>query len=300
MLFTILLVYDFQNSLFLQTLIHKKKMTEKELAALASLLDEDDEKILGMIEQQIYMLGTQMIPYLEAEWQNQTNEQTQKRIENIVHHLQYDGVLQDLKYWYEHEQEDLLKGLWIIAKYRYHQCSLEALQEEIENIYTDVWQLFRDDLHPYDQVRMLNSIIFGKHKLRPNRDFQAVDNSMINKVLETRVGNPIALCCVYMLVAKRLNLPIYGVNLPNIFILTYKNDLFQFYINPTNKGVIFQRSDIDNYIEQLKITNSPVYYEPCSHVDILRRVLRNLLYAYEKAEAPQNMKEVKRLLDLLS
>jgi regulator of sirC expression with transglutaminase-like and TPR domain len=274
-------------------------MKENELKALVSLLDEDDKEILHLIEKQIYTLGSQMIPYLELEWQQQKNQKTQKRIEDIVHQLRFEEVLAKLQGWKETEQDDLLKGLWIIATYQYPSLELKNLKIQIEQLYYEVWQVFREDLHPHDTVRIMNSIIFGKLRFKPNPDFQAINNSMINMVLETRMGNPIALCCVYMLVAAKFNLPIYGVNLPNIFILTYKSDLLQFYINPTNKGIIFNKSDIDNYIEQLNIQTSDVFYEPCSHIDMLKRILRNLAFSFEKIEDQEKKKEVKRMLGIL-
>ncbi len=274
-------------------------MTTNELKALASLIDEDDKEILHLVEKQIYMLGSQMIPYLEEESQQQTNQKVQKRIDNIVHHLRFETVLEKLQVWKQAEQDDLLKGLWILATYEYPSLEIKNLQIQIEQIYYEVWQVFREDLHPHDTVRIMNSIFFGKLRFKPNPDYQAINNSMINMVLETRMGNPIALCCVYLLVAAKFKIPIYGVNLPNIFILTYKSDLMQFYINPTNKGIIFNKSDIDNYIEQLNLPASDVFYQPCTHLDMLKRILRNLSFSFEKIEDHEKMKEVRRMLTVL-
>ena len=62
---------------------------------------------------------------------------------------------------------------------------------------------------------------------------------MINAVLESKKGNPISMCVVYMLIAQKLKLPVYGVNLPSLFVLTYKKGDEQFYINAFNKGLNF-------------------------------------------------------------
>jgi hypothetical protein len=56
-----------------------------------------------------------------------------------------------------------------------------------------------------------------------------------------------------MLIAQRLNLPVYGVNLPNLFVLTYRSASGQFYINVFNRGLIFTKKDIDQYIDQLNL-----------------------------------------------
>lgn len=291
-------------------------LPNNELQALASLLDEEDKEILAVIEKQIYALGVQMIPFLEIEQiklqknreenqqenqqENRNREIIQTRIQKILSHLQYDLLFERLKIWKETEQEDLLKGLWIIATYQYPNLNLQSLKITVEQLYYEVWQVLRDDLHPYDQVKIMNSIVFGKLRFKVNTDFQAIDNSMINKVLDTKLGNPIGLCCVYLLIAEKLKLPIYGVNLPNIFVVTYQTNIHHFYINVSNKGVILNRADLDNYIEQLSIPPSDSYYQPCKNIDILKRILRNLGYAFEKHEQLADMKVIKKLLEILT
>ncbi|MEL7004945.1 MAG: transglutaminase family protein, partial [Bacteroidota bacterium] len=108
-------------------------------------------------------------------------------------------------------------------------------------------------------------------------------------------------CAIYMLVANKLKLPVYGVNLPNLFILTYKKDGFdQFYINAFNRGLIFTKADIDNYIAELRITPQDSYYEPCSNKEIVRRSLRNLVNSFEKIGDHAKSDEVKVLLGNIS
>ena len=101
---------------------------------------------------------------------------------------------------------------------------------------------------------------------------------------------------MYILIAQKLELPISGVNLPNLFICTYKTEHQQFYINAFNKGLIFSKSDIENYVEQLNLNHNDIFFEPCNNEDIIKRVLRNLTIAFEKLEDHQKSDEVKQLL----
>ena len=123
---------------------------------------------------------------------------------------------------------------------------------------------------------------------------------MINVVLDSRKGNPITLCCIYMIVAQRLNMPVYGVNLPNLFVLTYKKDTVQFYVNVFNKGLVFMRSDIDHYIAQLNLKPNETFYQPCNNLDIVKRVLRNLTLAFEKTGDTEKVKEIERMAEILN
>ena len=90
--------------------------------------------------------------------------------------------------------------------------------------------------------------------------------------------------------------PIWGVNLPNLFILTYKSGNMQFYINVFNRGLVFSRTDIDSYIAQLNLAQNDIFYQPCQNIDIIRRVLRNLTVAFEKVGDDDKMKEIDRAL----
>jgi regulator of sirC expression with transglutaminase-like and TPR domain len=119
---------------------------------------------------------------------------------------------------------------------------------------------------------------------------------MLNIVIDLKKGNPISLCVIYLLVAQKLNLPIWGVNLPNLFILTYKSGNMQFYINVFNRGLVFSRVDIDNYIAQYNFPQNEIFYQPCNNLDIIRRVLRNLTLAFEKVGDDDKVKEIEKAL----
>ena len=122
---------------------------------------------------------------------------------------------------------------------------------------------------------------------------------MLSTVLDTKKGNPISLCAIYMLVAKKLGLPIYGVNLPNLFVLTYKTDELTFYVNAFNKGLVFSRKDIHNYLNHLKIEPKEEYFEPTDNLQIIMRSLRNLGNSFDKLGEAEKVDEIKEMLAIL-
>jgi regulator of sirC expression with transglutaminase-like and TPR domain len=275
-------------------------MNDKELKALLSLLDDNDPEVLEHVEEKIISYGDSVIPYLEKEWEVNFNPQVQRRIEELIHTLQFDVLRAKLAAWYQDSEQDLLEGMWLISTYQYPDLSLEDVKKSLEQIYYEAWLEFKAEAHPLDQIKILNSVFFSKLKFGANaKNFHAPGNSMINVVLESKKGNPISLCIIYMLVAQRLKLPVNGVNLPNLFILTYKSQNTQFYINVFNRGLIFSKPDIDNYIAQLKLTPSEMFYQPCESPDIIRRVLRNLIISFEKLGEQYKVEEVKALLDVV-
>lgn len=273
-------------------------MNEKEIKALISLLDDEDKQVAAHVEEKIRTLGTQAIPFLEQEWEASLNPSVQSRIESIIHDLQFDLLKERLVAWYTGGQKDLLEGMWIVATIQYPDLDLDKLRQDLEQIYYETWLEFRADLHPMDQIKVVNGVLFNKLKFGANtKNFHSPGNSMINIVLETHKGNPITLCVIYMLVAQKLKLPVYGVNLPNLFILTYKDaQNAPFYINAFNRGLIFTRQDIENYINELHLVPQNSFFEPCDNVEIIRRALRNLIMSFEKMGEHAKAEEVKLLL----
>ena len=272
-------------------------MTEKEIKALISLLDDEDKQIALHVEEKLLSLGSKAIPFLEHEWENNLNPTVQTRIEDMIHKLQYELISERLRQWYSGNEHDLLTGMWILATYQYPDLELSKLKQELEQIYYETWLEFRNDLLPLDRIKIINNVLFNKLKFGANtKNFHSPGNSMINVVLETRRGNPITLSVVYLLVAQKLKMPIYGVNLPNLFVLIYKDEAQQLYINPFNKGLIFSKQDIENYIKELHLAPQNSFFEPCTNIEIVRRSLRNLVMSFEKIGEHAKAEEVKLLL----
>jgi len=281
--------------------MNQTQLSENEMKALVSLLGDSDPEVQSHVEERIVSLGDAIIPLLEREWEQSFDPRSQRKIEDIIHGLQFEQLSRKLADWKNNGAEDLLEGLYLLATYQYPDLDFVKIRDQVQQIYYETWLEFKPDIVPLDQIKILNSVIFNKLKFSPNtKNFHSISNSMINVVLETKRGNPISLCCLYMLVAQKMRLPIYGVNLPNLFILTYKEGRQQFYINVFNKGLVFTRQDIDQYLINLKLKPNDIFFEPCSHVDIIRRMLRNMMQAFEKAGEIEKESEIRDLLGAIT
>ena len=276
-------------------------MTKKEIKALISLLDDHDYEVAAHVEQKIVSMGESIIPFLEEEWEETLDSDLQKRIEDLIHDLQFGGLMRRLKQWKENGAQDLIEGMWLVNSFMYPDVDLGNITKAMEQLYFDAWTHMREDMHPFDQVKALNNVLFREKRFSANtKNFHSPANSMLHLALETRRGNPLTLCVIYMTIAQKLDMPVYGVNLPNLFILTYKKDGVQFYINVYNKGLVLSKADIDNYILQLNLNPVDIFYEPCSNLDIIKRALRNLAFSFEKMDDPEKATEVTKLLTAIS
>jgi regulator of sirC expression with transglutaminase-like and TPR domain len=276
-------------------------MKEQEIKALVSLLDDEDDEVTTLVEKEIRLRGEAIIPFLETEWQEAGfNPVVQRKLEELIHDLQFDQVLDRIANWRNGGGIDLLEGLWAVTTYQYPDLTFDKLKYDFEQLYYEAWLEFKPEMHPVDQIKTLNHVFYNILKFGSNtKNFHSASNSMLNVVMESRRGNPISLCCLYMLIAQKLKMPVYGVNLPNLFILTYKKDNVQFYVNVFNKGLVFMKSDIDHFVGQLNLKPTDSFYQPCTNIDIVKRVMRNLAVAFERTSDRHKAKDIEKMARIL-
>jgi len=290
-------------------------MNKQEIKALISLLDDPDENIYQEVSMRFLSFGEEVIPVLEDAWEHSFDTLIQNRIENIIHQIQFDLIKDALKDWSQPHHQNLLEGALLIAKYQYPDVDLKKIQKQIDQIKQDVWLELNENLTALEKVKIINHILFDVHNFSGNTtNYHAPQNSYINNVLESKKGNPLLLSIIYTIVAQSLEIPIYGVNLPEHFILCYvdtehmgvpsvkgnEGSNVLFYINPFSKGAVFSKREIDAFLKQLKLENLEMFYEPCSNLEIIKRLLRNVIASYEKLGYPDKSKELKILLDSIS
>ena len=286
-------------------------MSDSNLKALISLLDDPDSQVFNHVREELIKMGPQAIHPLEEAWEQAHDIVYQKRIEELIHEIQFLKTQNELINWAKSEEQDLLKGALIIAKYQYPDLNEQKIYELVEQIRKDIWLEINDNLTALEKVKVINHILYDVYNFNGNvADYHAAQNSFLNVVLESKKGNPLSLSILYAVLAQKLEIPVYGINLPEHFILGYV-DLFQenpspeelknspilFYINAFSKGIVFSRKDIDNFLKQLNLEPRPLYYEPCSNLDIIKRMLRNLALAFEKAEQEEKKAEIVILLE---
>ena len=284
-------------------------MNEKEIDSLIKLLDDPDAEVFQHVEQKLIMMGPEVIGRLEMVWGQSFDVMLQTRIDSLIHKIQFEDVLQELELWKLSGSFDLLQGLIIVNKYQYPDVDEQKIINQIETIKRDAWLDMIYSMSAVEKVRLLNNILYNAHGFSGNTsNYHDPQNSYVGQVLETHKGNPILLACIYSIVAQKLDIPIYGVNLPKHFILAYTEDHtpvenkdgILFYINAFNRGQIFGRHDVVAFLKQLNLAPSDDFVLPCSNVDIITRVLRNLVTSYSQAGNVAKTEEINRMLDLLA
>jgi regulator of sirC expression with transglutaminase-like and TPR domain len=283
-------------------------LENKELNALIHLLDEPDEKVFDSIRDKIHSFGKEAIPYLEKALEISFDTFVQERAGEIIRDLQQEELHAEFRNWINTSSSDLLKGYLLVTRSQYPELSEEVMTIKVEQMKMDAWLELNDNLTALENVKVLNHIIYHVHNLDGNKiNLFAPQNFYLNTFLETHKGSALSLGMLYMIIAQKLNIPVYGVNLPQHFILAYSSELSAntpsvedvlFYINPFNKGAVFTKREIELFIHQLKINPDMSYFVPCSNIDIIKRLIGNLIYSYTQLGSPEKIEDLERLLKL--
>lgn len=281
----------------------------KEINALVKLLDDPDQEVFQHVEERLLGYGNEVIDFLENTWEHSLDAVLQQRIENIVHKIQFNSVKEDLNLWYQSGAFDLLQGALVINRYQYPDLDEDKVIFQIEEIKREIWLGLQYEMSSIEKVKLINHIFYNVYGFAGNtKNHLAPENSFISQVIESKKGNQISLAIIYSVLAQKLDVPVYGVNLPQHFILGYIDETKReeqefgvlFYINAFNKGAIFGKHDVDQFLRQLNLDPQPGFYTPCSNVEIIRRVIRNLISAYENSGSQEKVEELKELQDILA
>jgi regulator of sirC expression with transglutaminase-like and TPR domain len=279
-----------------------------EITSLIRLLDDPDTEIYEHVHNKLLSYGSDAVEYLESAFGEAFDPIQQERIANLVHEIQFRLIKNELKLWYHGGAFDLLQGALIVNKYQYPDLDEQKVVNYIEAIKRDIWVQMMYDASPGEQVKLINHVFYNIYGFSGNTtNHQDPQNSYLSQVIETHKGSQTSLAIIYSIIAQKLDIPIYGVNLPQHFILAYIDETQQsdhengvlFYINTFNKGFIFGRRDVDQFLKQLNLKPENHFYEPCSNTDIIKRVLRTLISSYERSGSPDKAAELTEMLDIL-
>lgn len=286
------------------------------LRAMVQLLDDPDLDVSVAVENRLMEEGESVIDELEALWLNNEFPDASRCIELVINKIQKNLLHQRFKNWIEQDQPDLIEGWVLVTQLQYPGVKLMDVKSQLNDIKLDAWLLMGNVENDLDRIQILNHVFFELQGFHGDTSqYHYPDNSFINRVLERKSGNPISLSAIYLSVAQHLGLPVFGINLPQHFVVGFckigeayrgvKNvkavpleevGKVVFYINPYSKGQIFTEENIDSFLKVVNVTPLPQFYMPCSVKDIIKRMLRNLHYSFGETQEKSKRSEVAELM----
>ena len=279
-------------------------LSDKEISSIRSifsLIDDEDEQVFFTVRKRLLSLGEVALPYFPKNISFQTP--VEKRINEIRDEIIRTVFKNEFKRIKSigNNDIDLEEGIFLIARQRYPEIVTNLYVDQLNRYAYELKELLSSLTDNSEILRRTISFIAEENNFSGNQiDYYNEDNQYIHKILETKVGVPITISAVYLLIGKRLNLPIEGIGLPGHFILRFFTDSAAVYFDPFNRGKILTRKDCEVMVQNLGFTFTEEYLKPVTNRQIIERMLRNIILSLEKKNQLERIETIRQFIDSLN
>ncbi len=289
-------------------------MKKCKLNALIDLLDDPDQTVYKIVEKELLKEKNNIIPVLEEKWETSFDGCCQERIENIIQNLQFNETKKLLKSWLitDADERDLLSGFLVIDRFQYPDLNPMMIQLKIENIRKKIWVELNNSLTLLEKTTILNHFLYNINGFTINhKNVHSPQNCFVNQMIDTKKGNPVSMCILYMIIARQLELPAQFIDFPKNPLVAIvdpklarkvhgeniKSDVL-FYINPANRGSITSIKEIEYHLKTNDYKPIRRYTEPKSDVYLIRLLLETLEISYNSVNYIDKKERIQKLLEL--
>ena len=272
-------------------------MTDQQIKAMVTLLKDPDEGTADLVKKSLIGMGEEAIPSLVRAMQI-LDTGHRNHLEPILGEIRFTNLENAFGSWASPSEGDvdLEEGCFLLARFAYPDLDGRFYKERLDEMARAIKRTLKNVKRPQSVIQRINRYLFDEERFRGNIvDYYNPDNSYLNRVLDRKTGIPISLSVVYLLLAKRLGLPISGVGLPGHFILKYETPEFIAYIDAFHRGQILTRRDCLRFLTHSGHSADESFLMEVSHRNIMVRMIRNLAYIYKQAKAPDLVERLKRL-----
>lgn len=274
--------------------------SESQIRAMIRLLSDEDERIVRTITGKLVDMGTSAVPLLQ-EAEREEPEMVQ-RIAVILEEIRggkLEQELQDLAMAPDHRM-DLEAGVFLIARYAYPNLDVAYFTRQLDHMAAEVRGYIGPRSSGEETVKALGRYLFAELGYCGNtKNYYEADNSYINKVLDRRTGIPISLSTIYLLIGRRLGLPVCGIGMPGHFLVKFDSERYKIFIDCFNSGALLTEKNCIRFLTEAGYGFDDRYLQPSSIRAILIRTIKNLVAIYSKMEEPLKKARLTRFMNIL-
>ncbi|MBL8018421.1 MAG: transglutaminase family protein [Leptospirales bacterium] len=154
--------------------------------------------------------------------------------------------------------------------------------------------------NPEARMQIFRYYMFDKLGFRGNAaDYYDPDNSFITSLLRTGKGIPVTISVLCILLARRVGLPVYGVNMPGHFLLTFREGGQSWFMDPFDQGAILSEEACLQFLSRQNLPSDSVYLKAAENITILKRMYRNLIHIHSSRGNREQERALRRHLFIL-
>ncbi len=281
------------------------KNSTAEIRALITLLGDDDGGIRNVARERLFEFGAEAADYLREATHSDLEGKVRIEARHVWEKIRQEDVLGSfyLLGLRDDDEIDLEHAAFLLARFGYADVDVAAHQNELDELAHRVRRRLTD-LAPDPGGRMIvetiNQVLFKEEGFYGNaKTYYDPDNTYLNRVLERRTGIPATLSLVYLLIARRLRLPIRGINMPAHFICQYHSARESFYFDPFTNGRLLTRAECAMILQKSGYSLEEDSLKPAPPRTMIARMIRNLVLIYEHRAQHEKALRLDRILKML-
>lgn len=277
-------------------------MTDNELLALTSMLDDADMEIKTELRKQLLSKGLESV--LRLEWacsQYPDSPEIQAELGSLIAQLQAENTQRKLYKWRLGGAKDLLEVWFILTQNRFPSLQLEHFQNQVKRLVSLIWLEMREESAYSARVLAINKVLYQREGYKGMAvSSRAASHFYLNDFFAHKQGNAYSLGFLYLIIARQLELPISPILLPNYFALNYEDHKYNFYIDPYNQGGIFYKADLEEFIQNSQLPQNADYFLPISNRNIVLAFVYELLKVYQDSGIEEDVAVLRRFVNTLN
>lgn len=279
-----------------------EELSDNERAALLTLLADDDPGVYTSIRQKILAFGPAAADWLRPHTLSR-DPILRRHSQEIVRNL--DRQVADnsfVEFCLKHgEAFDLEEGAWLLAQTQYPDINVAGYRALLDSFASDLEERVDGHEEPTKILAGMNRYLFEELGFAgDSQHYYDPENSYLNRVIDRRSGNPINLCLVYLLLGRRLKLPVVGIGLPGHFVCRYQSSSLEIYIDAFSGGKLLTKADCVQYLLQGNYSLREDYLTPVTSRRLLLRICGNLHQIYLHLEQPEAATRLQRYMVALA
>ena len=151
------------------------KMNDNELNALFKLLADSDEFVSKSARKKLFDEFEEISNKIAVAISNSDDEYFQEKASEIIQEYNFKKIQSDLHKWKYSEDVDLLKGLYLLAKFIDAELNFQTVFNYFDKL-KRASNVDTDNLTPIEQIRLLNFILFKTNKFKVNFDEAIIES----------------------------------------------------------------------------------------------------------------------------
>jgi regulator of sirC expression with transglutaminase-like and TPR domain len=260
-------------------------MERKKFEALLHLLDDSDETVIDAVDKELQSLGLEGIELLENAWERIENRTVQQRIEDVIQRIQFDHFSRGLEQWSSAKAPSLIEGWLLLTRFQYPTLNYALYQNEMSRLYNKIWLQFAPQMTLDWKLREINRQLFTFDNYKGNYDEpDKPDFLYFNRLIDTKKGNSLSLCMLYLAVCQELDIPLKIVNFMGFYALRYYSEFNHFYIDVFNRGLFLTPEQVKTFLNKNNIQIDLLEFETLTNVTAVARIARLLHDIYVNAK----------------